>query len=561
MTRIRGVIGIALGIAALSCSDGHPAAPDTETDTPATTPPPPAGMVVSNALAVASSANFQVPFAAATSTVAYVSAEPGTFASAASVLLRNPARNAVALSARVIGGGFDPLGIPAEAGDELSLTISNIDGTTTKANVKVPARRPPRVVRTSPSRGRIDVALNVQVEVVFTEPVDRSTITTASIALVRDGQPVAGSITVSDDGLSATFIPNAPLESKATYTFVVGTGVHDLDGEGLTEQADVEFTTLDVNVTPEGTGTSTDESRGIAFVRDGSILVNGESGTQPVSVVAEALRPAWSPDGTQLAFTRPSTNVLSRWQVCIVRANGLDERCATGDVDGIVTGTPSWSPDGANVAFSYFAFSCPGGQCGQLGGSYSKLSILNIETMHVIQLDTPPTISTSWSPDGSKIAFTMFGEGTYGRGALGVANLDGSKVKILAMSLGSYSVREVTWSPDGRSLALVMNDESACPWYCNTAIGIADANGNLVTVLDRAQTCFLSSSCRDQEAYIWGAPAWSRDGSYVAYTVTKGGECFVDERVSCGTDIKRVGVQDGRVEVLVSRAGFPSWRH
>jgi TolB protein len=291
--------------------------------------------------------------------------------------------------------------------------------------------------------------------------------------------------------------------------------------------------------------------RGLTFVRDGTVFLSGLDGSEPVALLPEATRPTWSPDGSRIAFTRPASRQLNRWQLCIAGEDASDIRCATGGADGLVVGGPSWSPDGARVAFSVFTYDCPNGQCGQLGGYFSAVTLLNTLTMQVEALDTPPASSVSWSPDGRKIALSIFGVGTFGRGALATVNPDGSGLEILAMSLATYSVAQVTWAPDGSRLALALLDENACPWYCDTAIGVVTADGSQLTVLDRAHT--------SQEAYLW-APAWSPDGSYVAYTVTRGDACYLDDRVSCGSDIAIAGVDDGRIELLVSAAGVPSWR-
>ncbi len=229
-------------------------------------------------------------------------------------------------------------------------------------------------------------------------------------------------------------------------------------------------------------------ARGLAFVRNGTVFLSGPDGSEPAALVTGATKPAWSPDGARVAFTRTDGNRLARWQVCTGNSDGSDIRCATGAADGRVTGTPSWSPDGKMVAFSVFTYQCPNGQCGQYGGYFSSVLVLNTATMDVEALNTPPVISVAWSPDGRKIALVLAHVGTFGRGALGTVRPDGSGLQILAMSLGSYSAEAVTWSADSRMLALVLSDENACPWYCDTAIAVVSADATNLKLLDRART-------------------------------------------------------------------------
>ena len=290
------------------------------------------------------------------------------------------------------------------------------------------------------------------------------------------------------------------------------------------------------------------ENLSLAFVRGGTIFASALDGSEPIELLQEGTQPAWSSDGTRLAFTRPMDNSLANWQLCIAQANGTDIRCATGETDGHVVGVPTWSPDGSTVAFSVFVY-CSGGACNN-GGYFTSLSLLDTRTMQVSVLDTPPVWSASWSPDGRKIAIAMFGVGNYGRGALGVVNTDGSGLEILANSIGSYSVNQVAWSPDGGRLALTLWDEHACPWYCDMAIGVVNADGTQLKVLDRART--------SDDVYFWTPPAWSPDGVSLVYTVSRGDSCYL-HHVACN-EIAVVDVASGPVGRLLSPGAYPSWR-
>jgi len=67
------------------------------------------------------------------------------------------------ISAPMLEGGLDPVGIPAEVGDVLEISI--LAGQTLLARMfrPVPERKPPVVVRTQPPNGKTKVPLNLSI--------------------------------------------------------------------------------------------------------------------------------------------------------------------------------------------------------------------------------------------------------------------------------------------------------------------------------------------------------------------------------------------------------------
>jgi Tol biopolymer transport system component len=476
--------------------------------------------------------------------IAYVSLAPGAYPNGVSVSIVNPANGAQG-GTQMARGGWDPVAIAADPGDTLLVRVSTLQATTFEYAYSVPPARPPTILRTEPPVRKRDVPLNSVIVVVFSEPIDPATITSQRVQLLQNGQPVAANIEVAPDGLRMNVRPLAPLALNAAYVLAVSQEIADLSGDRLPQGTLVSFNTVESFPVGE-----------LAFARGVEIIHSATDGSNPVTLIHDGTRPSWSPDGTQLAFTRPADNSLASWQLCIARSDGSDIRCATGPsgediLGGNIRAGPSWSPDGRTIAFSAFLHGCPGGECGQFGGQFTSLMLLDALTMEVETLPTPPgVISASWSPDGRRIALAVFGPASGGSGGLAMVNADGTGFQILAERFGSYIVNDVAWSPDGARLALRLFDENACPWYCDSAIGTVTASGTQLRILDRVKTV-------DQE-YFWTRPEWSPDGRYLAYTITTGGACYLHD-LGCN-DLAVVEVSSARVSRLVANGAYPSWR-
>jgi hypothetical protein len=176
---------------------------------------------------------------------AFVSVPPGTAPTGTSALIAN-LHTGESIPVTMVDGGFDPIRIAAEAGDTLEVTIGLPNGEFVSARSIVPARRRPRVVRTSPIRGRTDVALNSIVRVIFSEPIDRATLDTSTVRLLGSGGAmVAGVVrTMEGSSVGVEFVPGAPLAPGTEYRLVLADRITDLAGAALEVPAPTAFTTL-----------------------------------------------------------------------------------------------------------------------------------------------------------------------------------------------------------------------------------------------------------------------------------------------------------------------------
>jgi len=215
---------------ATACSD---TLPTSSKPTPAGPADPPFAVGVSNPTPAAAQ-----PTAEEAPT--YVFLAPGTVPGGQWARIENQRTGATAQAA-MLDGGFDPVSLPARAGDTLLVTLGTTAGQTSRFMRAVPPRRPPIIVRTAPTRGGTDVPLNAYLRVVFSEPVTTSSISTRTIHLLAGGVEVPGRVQLSADGLNAWFYPAAPLTPGASYVLRIEASITDLDGDRLESASAVDF--------------------------------------------------------------------------------------------------------------------------------------------------------------------------------------------------------------------------------------------------------------------------------------------------------------------------------
>jgi Tol biopolymer transport system component len=184
------------------------------------------------------------------------------------------------------------------------------------------------------------------------------------------------------------------------------------------------------------------------------------------------VQPAWSPGGSQIAFSSTRSSGGS-WHIWVMNADGTNLH----ELPSSFSQHPAWSPDGLRIA-------------GDNGDG--PLFVIDADGTNEHRLTTPPAFrydeSPDWSPEGSSLVFSERSfDGT--TSALYAIGADGSGLRQLTS--GTYADYRPSWSPDGTTI--VFDRRSTASSFQLYTVGSAGG----------ATTQLLSSPGNDM------GPSWS----------------------------------------------------
>ncbi|MFA6109880.1 MAG: choice-of-anchor D domain-containing protein, partial [Candidatus Latescibacterota bacterium] len=193
--------------------------------------------------------------------------------------------------------------------------------------------------------------------------------------------------------------------------------------------------------------------------------------------------PAWSPDGSRIAFTSARDNPSG--DIYLMDANGAGVTRVTTN-SGVVHSADypfSWSPDGTKIAFA----STRDGQMEIYTADTSSGTLTRL-TSNAAEDGMP-----SWSPDGTMIVFKSSRDHSYGE--IYLMNSDGSNV--VRLTSDGLVDSDPAWSPDGTRIAFRSGLGGSNPIYS------MNVGGSGRVQLTPAVDCH--------------APSWSPDGTRITY--------------------------------------------
>ena len=265
----------------------------------------------------------------------------------------------------------------------------------------------------------------------------------------------------------------------------------------------VELPTLQPTTAPPAAGMTVGGANQIAFAsnRGGRpqiylINVDGSDERQITDLAAGACQPAWSPDGTRLAYTSPCNGNSEEYQGSSVFVMNVDPQGVPSEPSLLMVTVgggdydPDWSYDGLRLAFTSWRTGRP--QIFTIGVDGKGLRNVNDD----LAFNWAP----SWAPDGAQIAI-LTGRG--GQEEIWLVPDDGGEETRYTHSDGKDIARP-DWSPDG---ATILFEKVVGNLPRLIAAPVADGGVREIQVCQEGRISLQPM----------GEPTWSPDGQWISF--------------------------------------------
>jgi Tol biopolymer transport system component len=229
--------------------------------------------------------------------------------------------------------------------------------------------------------------------------------------------------------------------------------------------------------------------------------------------------PAWSPNGKRIAFVSDRDGPRFVFQLYVMNADGSGQTRITDEP--VSARSPAWSPDGTRIAFS-----------SERNGN-EDIYLVNPDGSNLVAInnDVGQDRNPTWSPDGTRIAFDRNSSNVW------VMNAGGSGQIQLTQSPGFTSSVEPAWSPRGDKIAFSSSQQR--PTDQVREIYVMNPDGTNATRVATNTTGILPGDF---------LPAWSPDGSSIAFTTTRNRQQEIYSIKANGTGLTNLTNTAGRHE-------------
>ncbi|HVS32333.1 MAG TPA: protein kinase [Thermoanaerobaculia bacterium] len=224
--------------------------------------------------------------------------------------------------------------------------------------------------------------------------------------------------------------------------------------------------------------------------------IDAGSGAEQL-LLRNAFDPAWSPDGSRIAFSAPWSGSHRLW---IADRNGHNPQQVTSDrTEAVEHVRPRWSPDGRRLVFQ------------NIERTQYDIRVVDLETKTLRSLtnDRIIDISPVWSPDGRAIYFSSYRGGGINVWRVRVAQDGSFSPQAEQVTTGAGQDLDLAISADGRRLAFATLRQNADLWRVPlTPEGVVTGPAVEVVATTREES----------------RASWAPDASAIAFNSDRGGD-------------------------------------
>jgi Tol biopolymer transport system component len=252
----------------------------------------------------------------------------------------------------------------------------------------------------------------------------------------------------------------------------------------------------------------------------------GLEGGSETRVLEDAFNPAWSPDGTRIAFDASRSGPRRIW---IADARGRNaQQLTTDDSEATAHVRPRWSPDGGKIVFQ------------SIEGTKSDVRLVDVRTreMKWVTNDFVTDVHPVWSFDGGAIVFSSYRGGGINIWRIPV-DLDGTPAgPMQQVTAGPGHDVDLDTPRSENRLVFAILKQNAELWRLPVDAMTGDASG--------APEQVVAGSRENTRG------AWSPDGDRIAFGSDRTGEM----------NLWLLSLRDGKTRRLTTGAGGdyqPNW--